>query len=1687
MITPLFAEHFDPTPEAPDMGVMDRLAYYAGVAVPQSAIQTANATSQLFYGQNTFGDDFSPPQLPPAQNTGQAVADLAGGLMPYLASVTGVGAATRLIPGMTRLAKVAPMAEKMIRGATAFGLPAAQQGRDVALEQALEGAVLGPIEAIPSRLARIPFTAALGAGSKAFFDYKDPKPVVGDWSAGDIAFAANFLAPLFPRGARPPAPAVPRPPLTNPWASTANLPPEVPPTFYGPGGSRPSTGIGHDPNVAGGPSVDELLGTDYFAKDAAMSAQNMQAAHAERLQQLQSAGLMPFDNSHLSREELKLKQAIHFGHIDPAEQLRSLVDPNAPIRLGNDVGPQPVDPLALATVPDPRIPAARVFDPEWENLGPVQGRTTQPLNMLTELIGPDYARLGLPGYERLPFNEEFAQFKDASAQQQRQQLVELAKWTAGLEDAPNVISPSGDPFEEIIRKGSQPPINPIHDAGRVEARKKLDDLIAERQYILESESGDPYSVGVTGLDKAIGMLRKQLEDGSADPELIRALGFGAIRAGVGATMGGLFADEAGVDPIMAATVGAGSLAFGPMIAKHGIAAIQRLKKFGAFGQGAEGGAIGSHGGMRPAFRLGDGTVISPRDLPLIDRDLQSMQKPNPDIWTGESGGIANPFEGKPMPMDTEQRVINSPPSNVVESGIQNADQVSFAKSFQEKIAAKGEELKARIVPSGLQKGDYFTSVQTGRKYEFLGDAPTAKNGPGKDKPRVYYRDPFDKSEGSMYQEGIVETGGLGKDKGMKKGSKERGFATDELRAALGRTAFGAFTGGSVGAMTDDPGSNDNMARGAVIGGLGMLLGPSAIRLAMEKPKPGTAGIRAMSDTGFDLGNMVAEARLNMFKNADGLSDRVVSRMDRWFGISKDPGLKRMLGDARGATARHIKTIDNSFRELSIYDVDQTVKDATNAFLDGKDTRAQYMAKLGQSIAADPKIQSYANFAINARTAVDGLIEVGARGIGNANRQAMMRASLGKYLRQSYKLFTDPNYQPSEAAVQALTGKILQGNLWNTTDASQITRELRAYAKDIQQQKGVYKPSTSTNHAIDQNLFKHRKVLDAEMKDFLGEITDPIERIHLSVLKLRPLAETSDLMRQLISGTKSAEGLPHLIPDQASLNVEKAKVLQSLQNATGDQIPPLQRKLNELEQYTFIKNSERYGAIKNQLVHRTVADVMNLWDEAAQADSPLTRTMLGINNFMKANVTYRNPLGTIKQIMTAPFFLQIGRANWDMVPEAMRAMRDQSHPAYNELIERGIVGVDSISRDVERELNGISNGMYAAAGSPQGARALLGRLDGQIARVANTVSKGDMKMADWFRLPDNTVRAATYLSAKTRIAKELGLALDDPIVANKAVEFTNRYTMNYEHLPQAVIKGRAVPGMNLFLSYSYEMARILKNLGEDIVHGEKAGGGPGARMNAVMALGFLAALPETVQAVGENRLSDKDKADWQAAKKLLPGYARNRFYFVTGRDPKTKRFNYIDYTSIIPIDAFSQTVRGIANGDAEAARQTNPIASLSNSPIINAWTTLSTRQNIHTNARARNWKDDLANVASEVGGPMTPGTGSIWRDLRQAFSENAEGELGLTNKSGKTLTPADIIPWAVGMKSGSFSLDVQQQKAMAQFKQDVAEEMHYYNDVIKSNLPDAKKDIATQRTKQAIIALKRQLAERLGISPDLDQQ
>lgn len=1048
------------------------------------------------------------------------------------------------------------------------------------------------------------------------------------------------------------------------------------------------------------------------------------------------------------------------------------------------------------------------------------------------------------------------------------------------------------------------------------------------------------------------------------------------------------------------------------------------------------------------------------------------------------GGIPDNFYRATQPLEPAGSIPKSAEVGTTPLGPQPMSPEEWAASMQQKIGGTGE---ASPSIATVANDPSFTKAVAERNRPFnpITFSPTGSGYSASEpipKQRIPYVETPTLSETPRFGEDKLTSqmlpadarsadairefraGNVGaKDLSIKR-PLEAGYIDPALQAALGRAVIGGLTGGTVGAVAD-PDGKEGFYLGAAIGAGALGFGPAMLKTISELKVNHSPSVSGAQAAGAPLARksyqeMVAKAKFAVSRGEDTFLDRSMERMDRWFASTRSENLKAVLGNAKGIVNFQVENMEEALRKASIgFKPDDALIKRTEEFLTGSMDEATYLQQL-QSAPADA--QAYGNLMKEARNSIDGLMEVASKGQTSKAREELLLNTRGEYLRQSYKLFNNPKYKPSQQAVNELADKLTTDGDWSNLSLDGKRAALWDYANQVQQAKGKYKAFSGSGESpkIDQSVFRKKKVLDQEWKNYLGDITDPVERVRLTLLKLKPMAEASEAMSQVVSGLKDDLGNPYVFADRTAL--------ESAQKTNPS---------TELQNYRYIPNDYRYGQLQGKMVHRHIADVLDDWENATQVDSAWGRSLVGLNRFMKSNVTYRNPAAIMRQVLSAPMMMALAKAHPKDWGETMASIRNPRSALGREMIERGIVNSDYVSRDVMREVDTVTEGLSKIANASAG-KGVMGQLDAKILKGMGHLRSFDHKLADLFRAPDNFVRANAYVSAKYRIAKELGKAIDDPEVLSKATEFTNRYTMNYDLVAPVIKAGRNIPGLSLFLTYTAEISRIMKNIGEDAISGD------GAKIaHALLALGTVAALPEIAQRVSESNLSEKDNEDWQKAKSGQPYYSQNRYKIVTGRDKKTGSFNYIDFSSIVPTDNFGQMARALIQGNFKDAAQLNPVVGWDNNPVLNILSQQITGENRYTHRPLRGTGDRLAIVANELGGPLTPaltegGGGSIVRKGIQAFSMNADGELGLTDKKGVRLTPGDWWRTIAGVGSGQLNLNAIQKGQVAEAKAQVANEMAYLNDVIKSDSPSETKRSAAERTKLAIIAIQQQLEQQL---------
>lgn len=933
---------------------------------------------------------------------------------------------------------------------------------------------------------------------------------------------------------------------------------------------------------------------------------------------------------------------------------------------------------------------------------------------------------------------------------------------------------------------------------------------------------------------------------------------------------------------------------------------------------------------------------------------------------------------------------------------------------------------------------------------------------------------------------------------------EGGFVFPELNAAMSRATLGFLGGGAIGGATNGP---EGFLTGGVIGAAALAGGPTFGRRLLEgmsnMKTEGFKGVqskaREWAHLAKNFGETFRDKSGNALSSSATASDRFVRWLDNNLGITVPLVVKEALLNAKGQASHLLDTLDTSLRKVGWFNPEQGLKELANQFLDGNMEMSKFLDEVKNRYPGTEG-ENYAKMITTSREVVNGLQKMVADGLGNSPMKKIIEDSIGKYLTRSYKMFTDANWSPSQDSINNLVKEMLDKKVWGEATPDDIHTMLAQYIREVKATKGIYKMGESPMGAqIAQQVMKQRKELSGAWKEFLGEITDPTERVYQTVFRLRPMAEASRYFSKLVKEVKEDGWLPHAFDNYNEMfafeqNLKsQADHFATVAKDSPDHIQA-QAKLDKFKEawkgQQNVENHPKFGELKGKIVTRHVWDSLATFDNLSDnIKSPFLRSLVNAHTFIKLGRTAFNPITIVRNFITSPAFAAIGRATPRDITEAVNIIKDSNHPLRKEIMEQGIGNVDQVKTEFYKEFENLTGGKYKF-GEVDLANLGMGKLDLDLAE--KVARRGVRSLLDVYRYPDNLVRIGTYLSAKNRIAQQLGKALEDPEVITQATRFTNRYTMNYDAVSPIVKKMRQLPGFNLFITYTAEMTRILKNLAEDVVMGNTRDGvtdlSRHGRAYAVAPLAALATLPELIQSASEANLSPQDKAEWDKVKKAMPAYARGRYRFGIERDKKTGAFRYKDFTPLIASDSLNQMITSAIKGDTQAAMANNPVFNADNTPIINMVIDQFTGED-HRTGRAfrgqlgemRNTADRLANLAKEALPPWFPPAGSEWQKLIQATSTNAEGTRGITNtRTGVRLTPQDFLrPYLTGIRAGEVNPDIQVKRAISETKREIANETAYLNDVLNSDLPDAKKNAAMETFRRIVLELQDNLRQRLG--------
>jgi hypothetical protein len=513
--------------------------------------------------------------------------------------------------------------------------------------------------------------------------------------------------------------------------------------------------------------------------------------------------------------------------------------------------------------------------------------------------------------------------------------------------------------------------------------------------------------------------------------------------------------------------------------------------------------------------------------------------------------------------------------------------------------------------------------------------------------------------------------------------------------------------------------------------------------------------------------------------------------------------------------------------------------------------------------------------------------------------------------------------------------------------------------------------------MSKSLFTPRKQLRPSVQQILGRIEDPVEREVLTVAKLAKSANTAKVVSELLKPHAIDEHGWKLVQPKADWDAQitALKAAGRLEDA----------KFLESNYEPIPKGIHGLGALADTkgglMAQRQVMDALQVGAGHGVITGDDT-IMAMLNRIPKAAHTLYNPATHIHNVVQAPLMAMAAGVNPLTFPgQVRRFFSDARRLEWAK--QDGILDAHLGAGEFRRAADNFEKMMTPGPS----------RVVGKIHEAVKSL----------YGKPDQWARGAVY---NKFIDEGLGRGMAEAEARRFAVEMTNRYTQNYSGVAPAVGLLRNIPLVNPFISYSAEMLRIIKNLAEDVAFNKN-----GRRFQSAGALTAVLGVGAGLQALIQHfTTNDEDKEKLKQLIPILPTYMHGRTQAQVSRDPKTGTTGLLNLNPWMPAEDFIQTAKNIYNGDWDALAQTNPVAGLDRSPLLNVLMESKTGKDTATGQPTTPLQSAQQNILPG----WFPGIPGVTKPNYQAakiakgFTRNQDGTRGITDASGRKETPTTAL-------------------------------------------------------------------------------
>lgn len=898
--------------------------------------------------------------------------------------------------------------------------------------------------------------------------------------------------------------------------------------------------------------------------------------------------------------------------------------------------------------------------------------------------------------------------------------------------------------------------------------------------------------------------------------------------------------------------------------------------------------------------------------------------------------------------------------------------------------------------------------------------------------------------GTASQKGFLKVGG-GKMRLSNFG--EHGSISPEAAMTLARYGVAPVVGAAVGYAEDEKHRPESAIIGAVIGGLAGHMGGKIFKLlAAGHPKPIAPGV-TKSNVFKDVIDSVGPDLKNFAKALTGNEEMArkaashwgwsthYDRLARWINKEAriDINVTRMRDRAYGITENLSNAIGESVYRLSKVEGIDAHFPSINNFFEGRISFATLQSKVPKDVAA------LAATAVQSRTALQNMI---FESLGTGKLATTISNSIGKYMTTTYKIFHDKKYMPSDAEINSAARSIEK--LFPGETLEKRIAGIHEYIHEVKANRALFGYSAK-GESLGAILTRLEGDLTPEFKQMLGIYSNPLERMGFTAIKLVNGGRSAEFFNEVARGRK-ANGLKF-----AYESAEHDAAIATLQHASLYGYDPVARETARLameELKTYVKNPAGVGngRLAGKWMDVKMRDQLANYDTAVRNfTTPFLRGISEATNLIKYNKIILSPLQFVRQVIQLPVLGAIAHTNPADWGRGFMALRNPAE--FSRLQRIGILSGDPVGGMLRRDM-----------------RAMLdGTLD---ALLHEQVKRGLHKWEEIWRTPDLVIRASAFLKKEAQFLEQ-GMSKQEAIDA--AVDFTNRYTMNYGAVPPIIAKGRQLPFINQYLSWSYETLRITKNLLEDA-----KGGDP----YAIGILSTMATAPFIIQSMSESMLSDKDRDEWNKVKNLGPEYNRYNFRMGIERLPNGD-FRYIDFTPLVMHEPFMRMMRAAMAGDVEAVKSNNPVVGWENTPLLNISAVLTTGRDRFSGSKLHSTADKANAIWKEVAPTLLS---TELARFKRAITPNEEGSLGTMDlRTGQTNSISDIVQtYLTAMRPYTLRPEHVKRQAAAETRDQIRSQQLVLRRVLSSNASADVKENAKKSFNQARDEILRSLNNRLGL-------